>query len=144
MIALAATDAIGSPAAVLVMIAASIVVVADNGLAFTAIAEYAGPAWSGRGLAVQNTGQYVVSAAVVPLVAGAIEDWGYAWAYALCALPPIVALALAGPTPFRQSHLDRGCTAEIEGDQRDSRSAARPPGDIAPGTVRVTQASYHT
>ncbi|GAA3035136.1 MFS transporter [Gordonia defluvii] len=99
MIALAATDAIGSPAAVLVMIAASIVVVADNGLAFTAIAEYAGPAWSGRGLAVQNTGQYVVSAAVVPLVAGAIEDWGYAWAYALCALPPIVALALVPRDP---------------------------------------------
>ena len=44
MAALAATDAIGSPVAVLVMVAASIVVVADNGLAFTAIAEHAGPA----------------------------------------------------------------------------------------------------
>ncbi len=99
MAALAATDAIGSPAAVLVMAAASIVVVADNGLAFTAIAEYAGPSWSGRGLAIQNTGQYIVSAAAVPIVAAVIDGHGYAWAYALCALPPLVALALVPRDP---------------------------------------------
>ena len=99
MAALAATDAIGSPVAVLVMVAASIVVVADNGLAFTAIAEYAGPAWSGRGLAIQNTSQYILSAAAVPLIARIIEGHGYAWAYALSAVPPLLALALVPRDP---------------------------------------------
>ncbi|GED98397.1 MFS transporter [Gordonia crocea] len=99
MAALAATDAINSPVAVLVMVAASIVVVADNGLAFTAIAEYAGPAWSGRGLAIQNTSQYIASAASVPLIAAVIDGHGYAWAYALCALPPLIGLALVPRDP---------------------------------------------
>ncbi|MFT4200876.1 MFS transporter [Gordonia sp. (in: high G+C Gram-positive bacteria)] len=101
MAALAATDAIGSPVAVLVMVGASIVVVADNGLAYTAIAEYAGPRWSGRGLAIQNTGQYLISAAAVPAVAGVIEHHGYAWAYALCAVPPLLALGLVPRDPRR-------------------------------------------
>ena len=38
---------------------AAIVTVADNGLAFTAVAEIAGPMWSGRALGVQNTGQNI-------------------------------------------------------------------------------------
>ncbi|GAB10709.1 putative major facilitator superfamily transporter [Gordonia araii NBRC 100433] len=99
MAALAATDAIGSPLAVLIMVGASIVVVADNGLAFTAIAEYAGPAWSGRGLGIQNTAQYVVSAAAVPIIAAVIDGHGYAWAYALCAVAPLIALALVPRDP---------------------------------------------
>lgn len=102
MAVLAATDAIGSPLAVLVMVAASIVVVADNGLAFTAIAEYAGPRWSGRGLAIQNTSQYLASAAVVPLIAGVVQAHGYAWAYALCAIPPLVALGLVPRDPAKR------------------------------------------
>ncbi|MFT3900516.1 MAG: MFS transporter [Gordonia sp. (in: high G+C Gram-positive bacteria)] len=99
MAVLAATDAIGSPVAVLCMVGASIVVVADNGLAYTAIAEYSGPRWSGRGLAIQNTSQYLISAAAVPVVAGAIERHGYAWAYALCAIPPLLALGLVPRDP---------------------------------------------
>ena len=52
------------------MVVASTVTVADNGLAFTSVAERAGSFWSGRALGVQNTAQYLTAAAVAP-VAGA-------------------------------------------------------------------------
>ncbi len=45
---------------------ASCVSVADNGLAFTAVAEIAGAHWSGRALGAQNTGQFVAAALVGP------------------------------------------------------------------------------
>ena len=38
---------------------AAVVTVADNGLAYTSVAELAGTAWSGRALGVQNTGQNI-------------------------------------------------------------------------------------
>ncbi|WP_278260014.1 MFS transporter [Nocardioides convexus] len=44
-------------AAVALLVVASAVTVADNGLAFTAVAERAGPFWSGRALGLQNTAQ---------------------------------------------------------------------------------------
>ena len=47
----------------------STVSVADNGLAFTSVAERAGAFWSGRALGVQNTAQYVVATAVAPVAA---------------------------------------------------------------------------
>ena len=40
---------------------ATVVTVADNGLAFTAVAERAGPFWSGRALGVQNTAQFLAA-----------------------------------------------------------------------------------
>ena len=46
---------------------ATVVTVADNGLAFTAVAERAGPFWSGRALGLQNTAQFLAAAAVPPL-----------------------------------------------------------------------------
>lgn len=45
---LALTDLWDSPLSIAVMVAASVITVSDNGLAFTAIAEIAGPFWSGR------------------------------------------------------------------------------------------------
>ena len=48
------------------MVVASTVTVADNGLAFTSVAERAGSYWSGRALGVQNTAQYLTAAAVAP------------------------------------------------------------------------------
>ena len=65
---LAFTDWCNSPAAAVVMVVASVITVADNGLAFTAIAEFSGPQWSGRALAVQNTGQYLWMAGVHTVV----------------------------------------------------------------------------
>jgi MFS family permease len=80
--------------AVLLLVVASTVTVADNGLAFTAVAERAGPFWSGRALGVQNTGQFLTAAAVPPL-AGALVTWaGYAVTFASASLFALAALPL--------------------------------------------------
>ena len=68
--------------------------VADNGLAFTAVAERAGPFWSGRALGLQNTAQFLAGSAVPPLAGLAIGQWGYSAAFALAALFPLVATPL--------------------------------------------------
>ena len=80
--------------AVVVLVVASAVTVADNGLAFTGVAERAGAYWSGRALGVQNTAQYVAAAAAAPLAGLAIGAWGYAWTFGLAALMPLVAVPL--------------------------------------------------
>lgn len=80
--------------AVLLLVVATTVTVADNGLAFTAVAERAGPHWSGRALGVQNTAQFLTAAAVAPLAGSAITHWGYPTAFALTALGPLVAVGL--------------------------------------------------
>ena len=73
---------------------ATAVTVADNGLAFTAVAERAGPFWSGRALGVQNTAQFLAAAAVPPL-AGLTVTWlGYPATFALAAVFPLAALAM--------------------------------------------------
>ncbi|MFW0786752.1 MFS transporter [Gordonia sp. CPCC 206044] len=94
MAALALTDWLHSPVAPVVMALATIASVADNGLAFTAIAEYAGPAWSGRGLAVQNTAQYLATAATTPILGAVVGAAGFPLAFALTALTPLVAVPL--------------------------------------------------
>ncbi|MCZ4548797.1 MFS transporter [Gordonia rubripertincta] len=91
---LAFTDWLDSPTAALVMVVASVITVADNGLAFTAIAEFAGPQWSGRGLAIQNTGQYLWMAASTPVFGLAIGAFGYPAAFLLSAAAPAVAVGL--------------------------------------------------
>ena len=89
-----------TPLAVVLVVVASVVTVADNGLAFTAVAERAGPWWSGKALGVQNTGQYLVSAAVPPVVGVLIAAAGYGWAFGLVAVLPLLALPLV-PTERR-------------------------------------------
>ncbi len=73
---------------------ASCVSVADNGLAFTAVAEIAGAHWSGRALGAQNTGQYIAAAIVAPVVGVLIGLTGYSIAFALLALAPAAAIPL--------------------------------------------------
>ncbi len=80
--------------AVVLLVVASAVTVADNGLAFTAVAERAGPFWSGRALGVQNTAQHLVAAAVPPVAGIVIALWGYGAAFALAAALPLVAIPL--------------------------------------------------
>jgi sugar phosphate permease len=80
--------------AVLVFVVATTVTVADNGLAFTAVAERAGPFWSGRALGVQNTAQFLTAAGVAPLAGAVITHWGYAAAFGLTAIFPVVAIGL--------------------------------------------------
>lgn len=92
-------DAVAGWLAVAALALGAIVTVAPNGLAFTATAEIAGSAWSGRALGIQNTGQNAV-ASVVPVAPGALVGaTGYAPAFALAALAPLAAVALV---PVRQ------------------------------------------
>ncbi|MEO6413794.1 MAG: MFS transporter [Pedococcus sp.] len=84
--------------AVLLLVVASTVTVADNGLAFTAVAERAGPFWSGRALGLQNTGQFLTAAAVPPL-AGVLVTWtGYAVTFASASVFALAALPLVPVT----------------------------------------------
>lgn len=95
MALLAAVAALAwSPAAAVVLVIATSVTVADNGLAFTSVAEAAGSGWSGKALGVQNTGQFIVASAVGPLMGALITAVGYPLAFALTALAPLVSLPL--------------------------------------------------
>lgn len=98
LLGLAATAADGSGAvtalAVVLLVIASAVTVADNGLAFTAVAERAGPFWSGRALGLQNTAQHVAAVATPPLAGLAITAWSYGATFALAAVFPLLAVAM--------------------------------------------------
>jgi MFS family permease len=89
---LALTDWLNSPISVAIMVIASVITVSDNGLAFTAIAEIAGPFWSGRALGAQNTSQHLASAVAAPLFGGLIGVAGYPVAFAICAVLPLIAI----------------------------------------------------
>ncbi|TWS19483.1 MFS transporter [Tsukamurella asaccharolytica] len=92
--ALGALAAIGSPIAVVVFLIASVVTVADNGLAFTAIAEKAGPFYSGRALGIQNTGQFVATTAAGPILGALIHATSFGAAFAIVGLAPLIAYPL--------------------------------------------------
>ena len=92
MTLLALTDWLGSPLSIALMVVASVITVSDNGLAFTAIAEYAGPFWSGRALGTQNTSQLFAQGIAPPLFGGLIGIAGYPVAFAVCAVFPLVAI----------------------------------------------------
>lgn len=94
MAALGLTAGLDLAVAVVLMVVATAVTVADNGLAFTAVAERAGPFWSGRALGIQNTAQYLTAAVAGPVTGAAISHWGYATAFALSTLGPLAALPL--------------------------------------------------
>ncbi|AHH20459.1 major facilitator superfamily transporter [Nocardia nova SH22a] len=81
-------------AAIPILFAASVITVADNGLAFTAVAEIAGPYWSGRGLGIQNTGQNLASAAVAPVFGALITAAGFSATYLVAAVIAAVAVPL--------------------------------------------------
>jgi len=91
-------------AAAVCYVLASCISVADNGLAFTAVAEFAGPHWSGRALGAQNTGQFLSAAIVAPVVGTLIGVVGYPAAFALVALAPAIATPLV-PSARREAHL---------------------------------------
>jgi MFS family permease len=80
------------------LVAALVVTVADNGLGYTAVAEVAGSSWSGRALGVQNTVQNLASVVTAPVLAVVIGAFGYPWAFAVTAIPALLAVAA---TPVR-------------------------------------------
>jgi sugar phosphate permease len=94
LLALAVAAAAGSSVAVPVLLACAVVAVSTNGLAFTAVAEYAGPAWAGRALGVQNTGQNALAAATPPVLALAIGSIGFGASFAVVGAFPVVAAVL--------------------------------------------------
>ncbi|MGB0972802.1 MAG: MFS transporter, partial [Mycobacterium sp.] len=78
-------------------------------LSFTAIAERAGPFWSGRALGVQNTTQLMVASIAQPVFGGLIGVVGYPMVFALCAVFPFAAIPLVPVEPKGQKeiHPDR-------------------------------------
>jgi MFS family permease len=100
-----------SAAAAICYILASCVSVADNGLAFTAVAEFAGPHWSGRALGAQNTGQFLGSAIVAPAVGALIGLLGFPAAFALVAIAPLIATPLV-PSASREVEREAELAAE--------------------------------
>jgi len=91
LLTLAGAALVRSPAVVVILLACGIVAVSTNGLAATAIAEYAGSAWAGRALGIQNTGQNALAAATPPVLALAIGSIGFGGSFAVVALFPLVA-----------------------------------------------------
>jgi MFS family permease len=94
MIVLAVNDHLDTAVAEAAMVAAAVIAVTTNGLAATAIPEYAGPFWSGRALGTQNTGQRVTASAAPPVFGALITAAGYPLAFAVCGLFPLLAAPL--------------------------------------------------
>jgi len=87
-----------------VFVLATTFTVADNGLAFTAVAEMAGPRWAGRALGIQNTGQFVAASVTAPLMGLLIGTVGYPLAFITAALFPAVALPLVPGKDAEHEH----------------------------------------
>lgn len=85
------------------LVLAAVVTVADNGLGFTASAELAGAAWSGRAMGAQNTAQNIAASLTPPLLGLVIGDSRYALAFVLAAIFPALAITVvpvrAEPAP---------------------------------------------
>ncbi|EEB64323.1 MFS transporter [Corynebacterium amycolatum] len=75
--------------------ALAVAVVSPNGLAFTAVAEYAGPFWSGRAMGTQNTFQNIIYAATPPVSGAIVAAAGFPALFAVTALFPAAALGIA-------------------------------------------------
>lgn len=92
LLVLAAVDAAHWGAAAVVFVLATTCTVAPNGLAFTSVAEMAGPGWSGKALGVQNTGQFIAASLVGPLMGALIGVVGYPLTFAAAAVFPALAV----------------------------------------------------
>ncbi len=94
-----------SAVATVALLAAAVITVTTNGLAFTAVAEYAGGGWAGRALGIQNTGQNLLAAATPPLLGSVVAGPGYGTAFAAVVAFPVVAALLV---PVRSEAGPRG------------------------------------
>ena len=120
VLALALAAAWAPALVVPILLAAAVLVVSTNGLAYTAVAEYAGPAWAGRALGIHNTGQNALAALTPPIVAVLIGAAGYPAAFAVAGALPLAAAALL---PLAA---ERRAAPPAEAAQGPSRAA--PPG----------------
>jgi sugar phosphate permease len=94
MLALAVGTYAGSAAAIAALLVAGVITVSTNGLAFTAVAEYAGRAWAGKALGTHNTTQNVAAAATPVVLAPLVQAAGYWAAFAAVVAFPLVAAVL--------------------------------------------------
>ncbi|MBT2502617.1 MFS transporter [Curtobacterium sp. ISL-83] len=94
MAVLALVDATHLAAGAVFLVVATSVTVADNGLAYTSVAEAAGPFWSGRALGAQNTGQFIAASAVGPGIGALVGVVGFAASFGIVAVLPLLALPL--------------------------------------------------
>lgn len=130
---LALADHLRSSIAVPLMIAASVMAVLDNGLASTAITEYAGPFWSGRSLGLQNTYQRLMAAGAPPVFGGLIASHGYPPAFLVSALFPLLAVPIV---PARTLPPGLETRARTQSFRRLRRWIAFRAGDWPNGTPR--------
>jgi sugar phosphate permease len=72
----------------------AVITVADNGLGYTAVAEFAGHDWAGRALGTQNTVQNFAAMITAPLMAIVIGQSHYGLAFVLTAVFPVIAVWL--------------------------------------------------
>jgi sugar phosphate permease len=126
LLALAAAAVFAPALAVPILLAAAVLVVSTNGLAFAAVAEQAGPAWAGRALGIQNTGQNVLAALTPPAAAVVIGAAGYPAAFAAAGVLPLAAAALVPlaaerRAPSRAQAVQAARAAQV-------RQRAAPPG----------------
>ncbi|QYF72398.1 MFS transporter [Cryobacterium sp. PAMC25264] len=105
LLVLAAVDAAHWGAAAVVFVLATTVTVAPNGLAFTSVAEMAGPGWSGKALGVQNTGQFIAASLVGPLMGALIGVVGYPLTFAVAAIFPALAVPVVPRAHAEHDHL---------------------------------------
>lgn len=77
--------------AVVLLLIAGVVTASGNGLAFTSVAELAGPAWAGRAMGAQNTVQNLMAAGTPAVWGALVEARGYPLGYALAAIFPLLA-----------------------------------------------------
>ncbi|WP_203830226.1 MFS transporter [Actinoplanes palleronii] len=96
LLAAAATTSV----AVAALLVAGVLSVSPNGLAFTAVGEYAGRAWAGRALGVQNTAQNAVAALTPPIMAAVIGTGGYRVAFAAAIVFPLLAAVVIPGAPL--------------------------------------------
>lgn len=89
--------ATGSTAVVPVLLAAGVLAISWNGLAFTAVGELAGPGRAGTALGVQNTAVALGAAATAPALAAVVERTSWAAGYAVAAGAALLAVLLLGP-----------------------------------------------
>ena len=114
MLLIALGAGLGAGWVVVALALAAVVTVADNGLAYTAVAEFAGPSWAGRALGVQNTVQNVAAVVTAPMLAAIIGDSHYAHyaaAFVVAAVFPVLAVPM---TPVRAERNPQAITVNAQ------------------------------
>jgi sugar phosphate permease len=128
LLALALAAAFAPVLAVPILLTAAVLVVSTNGLAYTAVAERAGPAWAGRALGIHNTGQNALAALTPPIIAVLIGVAGYPAAFAVAGALPLAAAALVPLAAERRAGAvgDRAAPAPPRAAPPDPAGAAGP------------------